>query len=92
MTAIRTAAAVFQCLIGFSSSMSAGSRASLWVFLNDPVDFLLVGDPGGVQFLDQDSDRVRGAESKYPQPLRKGALAGHQLLAALRQERESETR
>ena len=32
------------------------------------------------------------AEPEDPQRLRKGALAGHQLLAALQQERESETR
>lgn len=47
--------------------------------------------PGAVDITEDDRAEVR-AGSKYPQPLRKGALAGHQLLAALRQERESETR
>ena len=46
--------------------------------------------PGEADITEDDRAEVRG-ESKYPQPLRKGALAGHQLLAALRQERESET-
>ena len=46
---------------------------------------------GAVDITEGNRAEVR-AESNDPQLLRKGALAGHQLLAALQREHESEVR